>query len=77
MNNNAILAPRPLPANLRFHHQVPAQVDIRKLKEFASNKIPKDNPLREIIMSEQDLLGSTEFLVKVDVWLRLLRAFHP
>jgi hypothetical protein len=52
------------------------QVDIRKLKEFAFYKIPRDNPLRSIILSEQDRLDPSEFLAKVDVWLKLSRLAH-
>jgi hypothetical protein len=60
-----------------YHRQKLVQVDIGKLKEFAFNNIPKDNPLREIILSERDLLDSTEFLVKIDVWLRLASLVLP
>jgi hypothetical protein len=30
------------------------QVDVRKLKDFAFREIPKDNMLRELLLSERD-----------------------
>jgi hypothetical protein len=65
-----------LVANLNCHHQELAQVNIRRLKEFALSDIPKDNPLQQIILSEKNLLDPIEFLAKVDVWLKLSRLIH-
>jgi hypothetical protein len=63
-------------ANLNVRNQELAQVNIRKLKEFALNNIPKGNPLQQIILSEENLLDPFEFLAKVDVWLKLSRLAH-
>lgn len=49
------------------------RIDIRSLKEFARQHLPRDSALREIILSDRDVLDAEEFLVKVDVWLKLLR----
>lgn len=48
-------------------------LNIRKLKLFAFEKLPKQSLLREIILSEPDELDAHEFIVKVDVWLKLLK----
>lgn len=48
-------------------------VDIKKLKVFAFEKFSKDCPLRDVLLAERDLLGVHEFLIKLDVWLKLLR----
>lgn len=49
------------------------KVDIHKLKNFALNKIPKDWPLREILISENDELDVSVFLARVPLWLKLSR----
>ncbi len=49
-------------------------VDIRDLKRFALEKLSSRPILKEIILSENDILGSTEFLVKMQLWQDLLRA---
>jgi hypothetical protein len=41
------------------------------LKEFAQRTLPPSSPLREIILSEPDVLDAQEFLGRLSVWLRL------
>lgn len=49
------------------------KVNIRRLKNFAMNKIPKDWALHEILLSEHEELDLLEFMAKIDVWLKLAR----
>jgi hypothetical protein len=35
--------------------------------------LPKNSALREVILSDKDELTAEEFLVKIDVWLKLAR----
>jgi len=49
------------------------RVDIRALKAFVFAKYPKDSAIYEVILTEQDFLGTSEFLAKVSVWLKLSR----
>ena len=48
-------------------------VDISRLKKFAFNNLPKDWPLREILLSENDELDVSVFLARLPVWLKLNR----
>lgn len=48
-------------------------VDINRLKKFAFNKLPKDWPIREILLSENDELDVSVFLARLPVWLKLSR----
>lgn len=48
------------------------EVDISSLKQFAAEKLP-DSPLRDLILLEKDKMAPEEYVIKVDVWLKLLR----
>jgi len=48
-------------------------VDIRPLKGWASHSLSVSPYLRSMILSERDVLGVEEFLVKIDLWSRLLK----
>lgn len=48
-------------------------VNIKSLRKFANDKLPWNSILRELLLSESDLMDAEEFLVKMEVWLRLLR----
>ncbi len=48
-------------------------VDIARLKVFAVEGLPKDSKLRELILTEKDMLNVEEFLAKMDVWLKLVK----
>ena len=50
------------------------RVDIRKLKIFALEKLPKDWPLREVLLAERDELETSELVAKMEIWLRLMRS---
>jgi len=49
-------------------------VNIRRLKDFALNEMPKDWILRELLLSEhKEELDALEFVTKAEVWLKLAR----
>jgi len=49
------------------------KINIRKLKNFAFDDLPKDWPLREILLSEDDELDVSTFLARLPLWLNLIR----
>jgi len=51
----------------------PSTVSIRKLKEFAYEKLPRNSFLRELLLWEKDELTVTEYIAKISVWLKLFR----
>lgn len=48
-------------------------VNIRRLKDFALEKLKSNSPLRDVILSEPDQLTASDFLAKLHIWLRLLK----
>ena len=48
------------------------RVDIRPLKTFALEKLPRDLMLRDFLLTEPDELPVEEFLSRQSVWFRLL-----
>jgi hypothetical protein len=65
------LSQRPDAQSFRAHATLP--ISLRVLKQFAVEKLPKDWPLREVLVTEEDEIGAIEFLAKARVWLVLLR----
>ena len=49
------------------------KVNITKLKDFALSGLDGHQTLRDLILSEPDELLPSEFLVKCEVWLKLLK----
>ena len=47
-------------------------VDIRRLKGFASERLPSSSRLRNVLLSERDQLTVNDFLAKMDIWMMLL-----
>ena len=47
-------------------------VNISELKRFAAKRLPINSPLRNVLLSERDQLTAKDFLVKMDIWIRLL-----
>ena len=45
---------------------------MRKLKEFAATDIPKDHPLRDVLLMEKDFLTPEEFIAKLEIWMHLM-----
>lgn len=52
---------------------IKGKVNIRPLKDFASEILPKDWVLKHILLTELDQLDGSEFCAKVDLWLKLAR----
>jgi hypothetical protein len=50
------------------------RVDIRALKALVFGRFPKNTAIYEVMLTEKDSLGVFELMVKVDVWLKLLRS---
>jgi hypothetical protein len=48
-------------------------VNLKGLKQFAVEKLPKEWPLRDVLAAEEDEIPAYEFLAKTKVWLTLLR----
>ena len=48
-------------------------VRITLLKEFALERLSQGLLLRDLLLSEPDELSPNEFLVKCEVWLKLLK----
>jgi hypothetical protein len=46
---------------------------LRQIKQLASEKLPKDWPLREVLLQEKEEISPEEFLAKLQIWLTLLR----
>lgn len=50
-----------------------SRVNIKSLKLFAYEKLPEGSPLREVLLVENDEITVEEFLIKMDLWLKLSR----
>lgn len=48
-------------------------VNLRNLKRYSLEKLPKDWPLRDVLLAEDDEVPASEFPGKVKVWLALLQ----
>jgi len=53
--------------------QPKCRVNIRSLKSLVFAQFSKDSVIYDVLLAEKDLLDVSEFLAKVDVWLKLLR----
>lgn len=49
----------------------PSKVNIQRLKDFAL-RFPKESLIRDLITAEKDELEVTEFIAKMDLWLKIL-----
>jgi hypothetical protein len=57
----------------RMRAKMQGRVRIRRLKEFASERLPGGSTLRDLILTEEDELAPEEFLAKMDLWLKMFR----
>jgi hypothetical protein len=48
-------------------------LDIKPLKRFALENLPPNSALRAILISEPDFVSVEEFLMKLGIWLKLVR----
>ncbi len=51
-----------------------ATINIMSLKKFAYEKVSKSSHLRNILLSEKEILMVSEFLAKMDVWIKVLHS---
>lgn len=49
------------------------KVNIKSLKTFVFENFPARCTLRDLILAEPDQMTKQEFVIKVGVWLKLLR----
>ena len=49
------------------------RVLLRRLKDFALEKLPAGSALRDVLLAEDDELDAEAFVTKTDVWLKLLK----
>jgi len=47
-------------------------VNIGRLKGFATESLPGNSRLRDVLLSEKDQIKAKDFLAKMDVWMGLL-----
>ncbi len=47
------------------------EVNLKRLKQFAFDTLPKTSPLRDILLSESDQISNNDFIAKMDLWLKL------
>jgi len=47
-------------------------VDIRQLKQYVLEHLPETAPLFQVLLSEKDVLTIKEYVVKAEVWWRLV-----
>jgi len=50
-----------------------SRVNIKRLKTFVFENFPQGAPVRELLLMEDDELAAADFLLKLEVWLRLLK----
>ena len=48
------------------------KVNIKSLKEFAREKLPHSSLLKSVLITEKEHLTISEFLAKMEIWLKLL-----
>lgn len=48
------------------------QLDIQGLKLWAKENLPRTSQIRSILLLERDFLAVEEFIVKMDLWLKLI-----
>ncbi len=49
------------------------RVEVCRLKEFASHRLPPGSLLRELLLSESEQMEASAFVAKLEVWLRVAR----
>ena len=49
-------------------------INITSLKSLVRSELPHGAPLREVVLAERDELTEDEYLLKTEIWLKLLRS---
>jgi hypothetical protein len=47
------------------------EIDIRRLKKFATESLPPNHPLQAVLIAEDDHINVTSFLERLKIWLQL------
>ncbi len=50
-----------------------SNINLEPLKRFALEKLGRESALRDILLQEKDEVSPAEFLIKLEIWLALLR----
>jgi hypothetical protein len=53
--------------------QIKKMINLQTLKLWVKQYLPSNSNLKILILSEDDIISSEEFIVKIDVWQKLLR----
>lgn len=51
-------------------------MNLKKLKVFALENLRENSRLRKLLLLEDEELAPEDFVVKLDVWLKLLKMEH-
>jgi hypothetical protein len=46
-------------------------INIAQLKQWASETLPHESALRQVLLHENDSVGTEEYLIKIPIWLKL------
>jgi len=46
-------------------------ISIAQLKQWASEALPHDSALRQVLLYENDSISTNEFLIKISIWCKL------
>ena len=55
-------------------HNPKKTIDIKLIKKFAIEQLSYNSILRRILLSEKNNLTIPEFLVKIEMWLKILES---
>lgn len=48
-------------------------VNIRSLKDFVTEELPSSSMLRRIVLQEKDSISARSFIVKMGMWIKVMR----
>jgi hypothetical protein len=48
------------------------RISIKSLKKFVYEHLPTNSTIRDLILAEPDQMSTQEFLIKMEIWLRLI-----
>ena len=53
---------------------LPNMIDIRSLKEFVRESLPRDSIFRQVILIDDDFIPREEMIGRVPIWFKLKKA---
>jgi hypothetical protein len=48
-------------------------INMGRLKQFAFEILPKESPLRDLLLTEKGEMLAEEFIIKLEIWLKLIK----